>query len=199
MFFKKIVISLLYMNIQNLIIYQYNTLYQVLKEIDQEIHFNIIEIINEKFLNTEIKNLKNYLIITKNKLSNTDKQYVIKKLPIRLPKLIEKLNIEILKQKFSDQLEININDYSINLNARELSSSNIKLKLTEKEVGIILYLSKKIRPVSIQELQTNVWQYQSDIETHTVETHIYRLRKKIVKIFNDNNFIISKKNGYQIK
>ena len=187
------------MNIQNLIIYQYNTLYQVLKEIDQEIHFNIIEIINEKFLNTEIKNLKNYLIITKNKLSNTDKQYVIKKLPIRLPKLIEKLNIEILKQKFSDQLEININDYSINLNARELSSSNIKLKLTEKEVGIILYLSKKIRPVSIQELQTNVWQYQSDIETHTVETHIYRLRKKIVKIFNDNNFIISKKNGYQIK
>ena len=54
------------------------------------------------------------------------------------------------------------------------------------------------KPVSIDELQENVWSYQSDIETHTVETHIYRLRKKILNTFNDNEFIISKKNGYQI-
>ena len=187
------------MNNQNLIIYQFNSLYQVLKEIDQELNFNIIEILNEKLLNNEIKNLQNYLIITENKILNINNQYVLKKIPVKISKLIEKLNVVILKQKFSDQLEININSYLINLNARELSLNNTKLKLTEKEVSIIIYLSKKKTSVSIEELQTNVWQYQSDIETHTVETHIYRLRKKIIKIFNDENFIISKKNGYQIK
>ena len=75
----------------------------------------------------------------------------------------------------------------------------IKLNLTEKEINTIIYLSKIKDPVSIDELQTNVWGYHSDIETHTVETHIYRLRKKIFKAFDDEKFIISKKNGYQIK
>ena len=77
--------------------------------------------------------------------------------------------------------------------------NNIKLKLTEKEINTITYLSKSDKPVSIEELQKKVWSYQSDIETHTVETHIYRLRKKIFNTFNDSNFIISEKNGYQIK
>ena len=74
-----------------------------------------------------------------------------------------------------------------------------KLKLTEKEINTISYLSKSEKPVSIDELQEKVWSYQSDIETHTVETHIYRLRKKILNTFNDKDFIISEKNGYQIK
>ena len=74
-----------------------------------------------------------------------------------------------------------------------------KLKLTEKEINTITYLSKSDKPVSTDELQEKVWSYQSDIETHTVETHIYRLRKKILNTFNDKDFIISEKNGYQIK
>ena len=74
-----------------------------------------------------------------------------------------------------------------------------RLKLTEKEINTITYLSKSNKPVSIDELQEKVWSYQSDMETHTVETHIYRLRKKILSSFNDNEFIVSKKNGYQIK
>ena len=77
--------------------------------------------------------------------------------------------------------------------------NNVKLKLTEKEINTIIYLSKSNKPVSIDELQAKVWSYQSEIETHTVETHIYRLRKKIFSTFSDNGFIISKKNGYQIK
>ena len=76
---------------------------------------------------------------------------------------------------------------------------DIKLKLTEKEINTIKYLSNSNKPVGIEELQKMVWSYQSDIETHTVETHIYRLRKKILNTFNDNEFIVSKKNGYQIK
>ena len=87
----------------------------------------------------------------------------------------------------------------IDLNSREMLVENIKLKLTEKEINTITYLSNSNKPVSVEELQKMVWSYQSDIETHTVETHIYRLRKKILNTFNDNEFIISKKNGYQIK
>ena len=79
-----------------------------------------------------------------------------------------------------------------------MSSKNNKLKLTEKEVNTIIYLSNNNKTVSINELQKHVWDYQSDLETHTVETHIYRLRKKILVSFNDDKFIISKKNGYQI-
>ena len=76
---------------------------------------------------------------------------------------------------------------------------DFKLKLTEKEINTITYLSKSNKPVRIDELQKKVWSYQSDIETHTVETHIYRLRKKISGTLKDDNFIVSKKNGYQIK
>ena len=79
-----------------------------------------------------------------------------------------------------------------------MSEKKIRLKLTEKEINTIIFLSKSNKPVSVDELQKKVWSYQSDIETHTVETHIYRLRKKILNTFDDNKFIISKKNGYQI-
>jgi len=120
-------------------------------------------------------------------------------LPIKLTYLAEKLNIEFLKQQFSNQSELNINNYLLNLNAREISFKNTKLKLTEKEMNIILYLSKKIKPTKIEDLQKDIWKYQSNAETHTVETHIYRLRKKISKVFSDKNFILSKKDGYQIK
>ena len=65
-------------------------------------------------------------------------------------------------------------------------------------MNTIIYLFKSENSVSIDELQKKVWSYQSDLETHTVETHIYRLRKKILNMFNDNDFIISKTNGYQI-
>ena len=104
-----------------------------------------------------------------------------------------------MKNNFSDQSKINVNNYFIDLNSREMSLNDFKLKLTEKEVNTIVYLSKKNKPVNIEELEKKVWQYQSDVETHTVETHIYRLRKKIFQTFKDQNFIISKKNGYQIK
>ena len=77
--------------------------------------------------------------------------------------------------------------------------NDAKLKLTEKEINTIIYLSKSNNPVSINELEKKVWSYQTDIETHTVETHIYRLRKKILNVFNDGEFIISEKDGYKIK
>ena len=75
---------------------------------------------------------------------------------------------------------------------------NQKLKLTEKEINSIIFIFKAKEPVNVRELQVKVWGYLIDAETHTVETHIYRLRKKIINIFSDNNFLISKKNGYRI-
>ena len=187
------------MNNQNLIIYQFSSLYQILKELELNLNFKIIEVLSEKKLNLETKNLNNYIIITKKKILNIQEQYILDKLPIKIFKLIEKLNVQFLKLQFNEQSEISINDYIVNLNSREISLMNIKLKLTEKEINTIIYLSNTKTPVSIDELQRKVWGYQSDIETHTVETHIYRLRKKILKIFNDESFLVSKRDGYQIK
>ena len=73
------------------------------------------------------------------------------------------------------------------------------MRLTEKEITTILYLYNSNDEVTVEELQNKVWNYQKELETHTVETHIHRLRKKIQQMFNDNDFIISKKNGYQIE
>ena len=97
-----------------------------------------------------------------------------------------------------DHSDIIIGAYKIDLNSRLIYRDNLSLKLTEKEINSILFLSKNKKPVSIKELQLNVWGHKSQLETHTVETHIYRLRKKIFKIFNDKNFIFSGTNGYEI-
>ena len=105
----------------------------------------------------------------------------------------------ILKNQYNFKSELEIGKYKINFNSRELLENKRVLKLTEKEVNTLIYLSKAKKPVSIKELQENVWSYHSNLETHTVETHIYRLRKKILSTLKDDSFIISKKNGYQIK
>ena len=104
-----------------------------------------------------------------------------------------------LKHQFNNQSKVNVGSYVIDLNSREIVLNDVKLKLTEKEINTIIYLSKSNNSVSVEELQEKVWSYQSDIETHTVETHVYRLRKKILSTFNDNSFIVSKKNGYHIE
>ena len=71
--------------------------------------------------------------------------------------------------------------------------------MTEKEINTIIFLSKSKNPVSINELQESVWGYKSHMETHTVETHIHRLRKKILTTFNDSKLIVNNKNGYRIE
>ena len=186
------------MSIQNLIIYKFSSLYQILEEISSDLNFNITFVDNENSLNDKIKNFNHYLIASNKRYSDIDTQVVLDNLPINIFKLVEKINIKFLKQQFNNQSELQINKYKIDLNSRELLLKSSKLKLTEKEINTIIYISKSNNPVSIDELQEKVWSYQSDIETHTVETHIYRLRKKILKTLNDNEFIISKKHGYHI-
>ncbi len=184
---------------QNLIIYKFKELYHILNELGLDLNFKITYVDNENSLNEKVKNSNNYLIISNKKYPNFGNQFVLDNTPINIFKLIEKINIEFLKMQFNSQSEMKVNNYTIDLNARKMLIDNTKLKLTEKEINTIIYLSKSNEPVSIDELQQKVWSYQSDIESHTVETHIYRLRKKILNTFKDNEFIISKKNGYQIK
>ena len=187
------------MLVKNLIIYKFSQLYHILEEIELDLNFKILFIDNENILNDAIKNLSNYLIITDKVYPNIGHQLILKDAPVNINKFVEKINIEFLKVQFNSQSVIKVNNYIIDLNSRQLSVKNNKLKLTEKEVNTIIFLSNSNKPVSIEELQEKVWSYQSGIETHTVETHIYRLRKKILNTFKDNEFIISKKNGYQIK
>lgn len=186
------------MNNQNLIIYQIDTLYEILKELEQDLNLNIIKIENEKSLINTTRELENYLIVLEKKIALIKNQFLFSGYPIKISKLLERINIEFLKKQFSEQSKLYINNYFLNLNTREISQNDIKLKLTEKEVNLILYLSKTNTPININELENNVWKFKSNTETHTVETHIYRLRKKIFNLFKDKDFIISKKNGYLI-
>tara|TARA_B100002049_G_C15943548_1_gene317409 strand:+ start:60 stop:641 length:582 start_codon:yes stop_codon:yes gene_type:complete len=180
-------------------------LYNVLFEIKDFLNFEIANFENENvFLEKIEKNnlIKNYTIVTKNFLSNKNinqKSVIhLDNKPITFISLIDKINTNLLKQKFSFQSSINIKDYILNLNSRVISKKENELKLTEREIEIILFLKDKKKPQNINILQKEVWSYVADLETHTVETHIYRLRKKISDKFKDNNFILSSKEGYSI-
>ena len=185
------------MNNHNVIFYQFNSFYKIMREIDVDLNLNILQVLNDDELKEKTKNLDNYVVIS-NINQNFSNQLIIENYPINIFKFIEKLNLFFLKNKFNEQSKIIIKNYLLDLNSREIKLDNKNLKLTEKEVQTILYLSKAKKPSNINELQNKVWGYHSKLETHTVETHIYRLRKKFLNTFNDQNFIMSYKHGYQI-
>ena len=184
------------MNSHNLVIYEFDELYKIFEEIKKDINFNFEKIDNKELLN--LKPNSNCLILTKKEIPELDNQIIFDKFPISIFKILEKINIEFIKKNFQQQSEISIGNYMFNINSREMFSSSDKIKLTEKEISSIMYLLKAKKPVKIKELQSNVWGYQSQLETHTVETHIYRLRKKISKVFKDEGFILSKDDGYEV-
>ena len=187
---------------QNVNIVNFNTLYEILEEIKENLSFNIIKYENEKDLTKHKSNdLEDSLIIINSNKKNLGKKnsLVFNELPISLGKLIELINISLIKMRFNRQSHINIKKYKLNLNSKIFSKNKINLKLTEKEIEIILYLDSKKNKQNVLDLQKNIWKYSPDLETHTVETHIYRLRKKINDKFNDKDFIISDSEGYFIE
>ena len=184
------------MNNQTLVIYDFKILYQVLSEIDDHFNFNLMNI--KKITELKFKNKDNYLIISNKKIKDQENQIIISHFPIDITKLIESVNIKFLKKKYSQQSDIDLGIYKLNLNSRKIFNRENSLDLTEREANIIIFLNNSDKPVKISKLQTEVWGHNSKLETHTVETHIYRLRKKIKDTFNDNNFIKSSKLGYTI-
>tara|TARA_B110000483_G_scaffold179291_1_gene212045 strand:+ start:260 stop:847 length:588 start_codon:yes stop_codon:yes gene_type:complete len=194
------------MIMQNVFIINFNPLYEILDEIKENLTFKIIKFENkEDFKKNLDLNIIDYLVISKTDyklLLNDnikDKNFLdFNELPLTLKKLIEIINIKLIKLKFNQQSKIIIKGYELNLNSKFFSKGNLNLKLTEKEIEIILYLNNTKIEHDVADLQKNIWGYSADIETHTVETHIYRLRRKISELFKDETFIISHKNGYFI-
>ena len=182
---------------KKLIILRYKELFNILDEIKENFEFKLEFYENDKELEKlEHDNLSDYLVLTKKKLSTVKKQITIDKFPIKISELSQTLNINFLKSKFTEQSRIDLGRYYLDLNSRILNQNDTELELTEKESSILIFLKQSKDPVKINQLQEKVWGYNSELETHTVETHVYRLRKKIKDKFFDNEFIISDKEGY---
>ncbi len=190
----------------NVFIINFNPLYEILDEIKENLSFKIIKFENEEEFKKNLDlDIIDYLVISKtgHKLllneNITGKNILdFNDLPLSLKKLLEVINIKLIKLKFDQQSKIIIRDYELNLNSKFFSKGNLNLRLTEKEIEIILYLNNTKIKHDVADLQKNIWGYSANMETHTVETHIYRLRKKISDLFKDETFILSHKNGYFI-
>ena len=198
------------MSKQSVNIVEFSNLYNILHEIKdlfifhmnsyknsnhflQDIESNIIDHDNSII----IVNNKKHELFSNNKINNRN-ILIIDEFPLKIERLIDKINTHLIKEKYNFQSKLNIKNYVLNLNSRIISNKECKLKLTEREIDIILFLKKKGIPQSIISLQNEVWGYSDTLETHTVETHIYRLRKKIKDKFKDDKFINSHNDGYLI-
>ncbi len=190
------------MNKQSVLIFKLPELFKILNELKDYLDFDIYNFSEKKdLLNLNKANFSNYLVLTnsQNQISEEKFQLILNKFPDSINSIIEKINVILLKQKYSEQSDILIGKYSIDINSRSIRNNLDILKLTQKEIQIILFLKNSKTSQNIEDLQKEVWGHNSNLETHTVETHIYRLRKKIFEKFNDNNFISSTKKGYIIQ
>ena len=176
-------------------IYNYDKLYDILSEVSQELKLNFINI---KKGQTNLISGYDSCILSKEKIINKNNYILLKNTPIKINKLYELINVKLISKKFNLQSKLKIGKYLLDVNSRIISKDNNNLKLTEKEIKIINFLKDQKKNVTIKELQINVWKYNKDLETHTVETHIHRLKKKFKNIFDDNSFITSTKTGYKI-
>jgi hypothetical protein len=198
------------MSNQSVSLVEFTKLYNILDEIKYLFKFNINNYENSKDFFYEIEshnidcinsmiiiNKKNEELFIKNNIQKNN-LLLIEEPPFKISNFLDIVNTRLIMQKYELQSQIKIKDYFLNLNSRIISNKQIELKLTEKEINVILFLNDQKVPRSIVDLQNQVWGYSFELETHTVETHIYRLRKKIKDNFNDENFITSQDNGYKI-
>ena len=185
------------MNSKILIIYEYQTLYEILNELDEYLNFKILSANQKSFKDLELNKIKDYLILTSENSDILKDSLVLKDLPIKLNKLIQIININFIKKNFAKNAEVKIGKYKLDLNSRKIIFENKFLSLTEKETDLIVFI-KSSNNATIKELQNSVWGYSSNLETHTVETHIYRLRKKMSEVFDDDKFIENIEHGYKI-
>ena len=186
-------------------IVNFKSLYNILFELNNHLNFKINNFSSEQDFIQNIKKenlLETSIIISSKKINNENihqkSVILLEQLPINFVSLIDEISKMFLKQKYNYQSNIIINKYNLDLNSRTISREKVDLKLTEKEIEIILFLKDQKEPQNILKLQKEVWGYSDDIETHTVETHVYRLRKKLKDTFQDDDFLKSLKEGYKI-
>jgi|TARA_B100001093_G_scaffold125842_1_gene118383 hypothetical protein len=182
---------------KTLFVYNSINLFNILNEIKKNFYFELeyIDIKNHKNIN--FKQYENYLIISTKFETEIKNCTIIDNLPTKISKLIEIINLNFLKKQFQKQSEYKITKYTLNLNSRKIHFENKSLNLTEKEIDLIQFIYS-LKRADLKEIQKTVWGYSNDLETHTVETHIYRLRKKMIKTFKDHGFIKHDQDGYFI-
>ena len=181
-----------------LIVYDFEILFHILDELKEYLNFEIISVSKKNYKDL-ITKYSDSTIISKKEIKDLKSIIVIKNFPLKIKKLIEIINTNFLKKQFHIQSSQIIGPYMLDLNSKKIFKNEVSLELTEKEIKLINFLKSAKAPISINELQRKVWGYVSSLETHTVETHVYRLRKKFLETFNDKNFIKSNKSGYFIK
>ena len=186
------------MNSKILIIYEYKNLFEILNEISESLNFKILYCDKKEYDQIKFDPKINYLTISQKKMTGINNPLILTNLPLKLEKILEIININFLKNKFINQSSIKIGKYNLDLNSRKISLKGKNLNLTEREINLIVFINEK-KSVTVKDLQEKVWDYSPDLETHTVETHIYRLRKKMKETFGDENFITNDANGYLIK
>ena len=187
------------MNYKKIIIFENEVLFNILEEIKEKFNFDLT-LANKENINEIKKGLNEECLIISNKTNEEfTNNLILELIPIKLNKLIEMINLKFLKNKFNSQSNVPIRDYVLNLNSRKIQKGNRIVDLTEREVNLIIFLKNSKTAVKIDKIQKKVWDYGTGLETHTVETHIYRLRKKFKTKFNDDHFILSSKDGYYIE
>jgi len=193
---------------QNLYIINLSNFYDIISELKEHIGYEILKFDNKEIFFNKYKNesisIENSILIVHEKeynffVKNINEDQIIKfKPPVNILTFIESLNVRFIQKKYQDQSNVNVKDFLLNINSRELKRGKLSLKLTERETDMILFLNNSKKPVNVKTLEKEIWQHSSDLETHTVETHIYRLRKKINAEFGNEDLIKSNKDGYTI-
>ena len=193
---------------QKLYIINLSNFYNIISELKEHIGYEVLkfdtqEIFFDKYASKSISTENSILIVHEKDynffVKNINEDQIIKlKPPINIFAFIENLNVRFIQKKYQDQSNVNVKDFFLDINSRELKKGKSSLKLTERETDMILFLNKSKKPVNVETLEKEIWQHSSELETHTVETHIYRLRKKIKAEFGNDELIISNKDGYTI-
>ena len=193
---------------QKLYIINLSNFYDVISELKEHVGYEISkfdskEIFFNKYKSKSISTENSILVVHEKEynffVKEINEDQIIKfKPPVSIFTFIENLNVRFIQKKYQDQSSINVKEFYLDINSRELKKGNITLKLTERETDMILFLNNSKKPVNVETLEKEIWQHSSDLETHTVETHIYRLRKKIKAEFGNDDLIKSNKDGYSI-
>ena len=193
---------------QKLYIINLSNFYDIISELKEHISYEISKFDNKEIFFDKYKSesisIENSILVVHEKeynffVKNINEDQIIKfKPPVNIFTFIENLNVRFIQRKYQDQSSVNVKDFFLDINSRELKKGKLSLKLTERETDMILFLNNSKKPVNVETLEKEIWHHSSELETHTVETHIYRLRKKIKAEFKNGELIKSNKDGYTI-
>ena len=193
---------------QKLYIINLPNFYDIISELQEHIGYEVSKFDNKEIFFDLYKKgsifIENSILVIHEKeynffVKNINEHQIIKFIPpVSIFTFIENLNVRFIQRKYHDQSNINVKGFFLDINSRELKKGKSCLKLTERETDMILFLNNSKKPVNIETLEKEIWQHSSELETHTVETHVYRLRKKIKAEFGNDDLIKSNKSGYII-